>query len=56
MPGGLFLFFFHFHRFKVFSLEDLTAIETFHVVDAVPSRKNLGPGVLASGLHNSDKN
>jgi hypothetical protein len=49
----LFLFLLDFHRFKVFGLEDLTAVETFHIIDAVSSGKNLGMGVFASGLHNS---
>jgi hypothetical protein len=49
--GGLFLFLFNFDRFKVFALEDLAAIETFHVIDAVSSRNELGAGMVAGGLH-----
>jgi hypothetical protein len=48
---ALFLFFLGFHGFKVLSLEDLAAIETFHVVDAVSSGYDLGAGVLTGGLH-----
>jgi len=48
---ALFLFFLGFHGFKVFSFEDLTAIQTFHVVHAISSRNDLRAGVLTSGLH-----
>jgi len=55
-PAGcrpaLFLFFLDFHGFKIFGLEDLPAVQTFHIVDAVSPGKNLGAGVLTSGLHN----
>jgi hypothetical protein len=47
------LFFLDFQGFKVFGLEDLTAVETFHVIDAVSPGQNLGTGVVANGLHNS---
>ena len=33
-------------------LENLTAIQTFHVVHAVSSGDHLGAGMLAGGLHN----
>ena len=50
--GGLLLFFFDFDGFQVFGFEDLAAVETFHVVDAVSSSNHLGAGVVTSGLHN----
>jgi hypothetical protein len=50
-PGLLFLFL-DFHGFKVFRLEDLSAIETFHIVDAISTGDHLGASVLTSGLHN----
>jgi len=37
--------------FEVFGLEDLAAIETFHVVHAVSTGNDLGAGMLTSGLH-----
>ncbi len=53
MGGGLFLFFLGFDGFEVLGLEDLTAVQTFHVVHAVSSGNDLGPGVIAGGLHNT---
>jgi len=50
-PGGLFLFFLDFHGFQVFGFEDLTAVQTFNVVDAVSSGDDLSTGMVASGLH-----
>lgn len=50
--GGLFFVVLDFHGFKVFSLEDLAAIEAFDVVYAISSGDNLGPVVVTSGLHN----
>jgi hypothetical protein len=47
------LFFLDFQGFKVFGLEDLTAVETFHVIDAVSPGQNLCTSVVANGLHNS---
>jgi hypothetical protein len=41
-----------FHFFKVFSLEDLAAIETFHVVNPISAGDHLGAGMVTSGLHN----
>ncbi len=52
LEGWLFFFFLDCHGFKVFGLEDLAAIETFHVVDAVSSGDHLGAVVVTSGLHN----
>jgi hypothetical protein len=51
--GRLFFLVLDFHGFKVFSLKDLPAIETFNVIDSVSSGNHLGAGVLTSGLHNS---
>jgi hypothetical protein len=48
----LFFLFLDFHGFKVFRLEDLSAIETFHVIDSISPGDNLGASVLTSGLHN----
>lgn len=50
---GLFLFFLDFHGFKVFGLENLPAIETFHVFHAVSPGNHLGAGMFTSGLHNN---
>jgi hypothetical protein len=46
-------FLLNFQRFQVFGLEDLAAVETFHVIDAVSPGQNLCTGVVANGLHNS---
>ena len=60
MPGrldrltaeNLFLVVLDFHGFKIFGLENLAAIETFHVIDAVSPGDHLGAGVFTSGRHN----
>ncbi len=52
MPGGLFLFFLDFHGFKILSLEDLTAVQAFHVIHAVSPGDDLGAGMVTNGLHN----
>jgi hypothetical protein len=49
--AALLFFLLGFHGFDVFGLEDLTAIETFHIVHAVSAGNNLGTGMLTSGLH-----
>jgi len=54
--SGLLVFVINFDGFKIFGLEDLAAVETFNVVDAVASGNHLGPGVVASGSHNSAGN
>jgi hypothetical protein len=51
VPPPALLFFVGFQGFEIFGLEDLTAIETFHVVHAVSTGNNLGAGMLTSGLH-----
>jgi len=47
----LFFFFLDFHGFKVFGFEDLAAVQTFNIVDAVSPGDYLGTVVVASGLH-----
>ena len=51
--GGLFLFFLDFHGFKIFSLENLAAIQTLYVVHAVSPGDHLRTGMVTSGLHNN---
>jgi hypothetical protein len=48
---GLFLFFLDFHWFKVFGFEDLAAVQTLDVIDAVSPGDYLGTVMVASGLH-----
>jgi len=50
---GLFFLFLDLYLFKVFGLEDLAAIEAFHVINAVSTGDHLGAGMVTSGLHNS---
>jgi hypothetical protein len=52
MEGSFFLIL-NFHLFKIFSFEDLPAIETFNVIDPVSAGDDLGARVLTSGLHNN---
>jgi hypothetical protein len=52
MREGLILFFLGNSGLKVFSLEDLPAIEALDVVYAIPAGNNLGTIVVTSGLHN----
>ena len=42
------------NRFQIFSFEDLPAIETFNVVDAVPARDHLRSLVVTGGLHRKE--
>ena len=42
------------YRLKIFSFEDLPAIETFNVVDAVPARDHLRSLVVTGGLHKKE--
>ena len=51
--AGLVFVVLDFHFLKVLSLKDLTAIETFHVVDPISAGDHLGAGMVTSGLHNS---
>ena len=48
---ALLFFFVGFQGFQVFGLENLAAIETFHVVHAVSTGNDLGAGMLTGGLH-----
>lgn len=48
----LFVLVFYRYFLEVFGFEDLAAIETFHVIDAVPAGDNYRAGVLTKGLHN----
>ncbi len=50
--ADLFFVFLDFHGFKIFCLENLAAIETFHVIDAVSTGDHLGASVFTSGRHN----
>jgi hypothetical protein len=50
VESRLFFFFLDLHGFDVFGFEDLTAVQTFHVVHPVSSGDDLGAGMLA-GLH-----
>jgi hypothetical protein len=52
MRGGLFVVVLDFHGFKIFGLENLAAVETLHIVNAVSSGNYLGAVVVTSGLHN----
>ena len=53
-PEGLLVFFFGFHGFEILGFKDLTAIETFYVIDAIAAGNHLGAGVITSGgLHSS---
>ena len=49
--GALFFLVFNSHRLEIFRFEDLPAIETFDVVDAVPARDHLRSLVVTGGLH-----
>jgi hypothetical protein len=51
-PQGLFFFLFHLDGFEIFGLEDLAAVETLDIVDAIATGNHLGTGVIA-GNHNS---
>jgi hypothetical protein len=50
----LFFLVFNSHRLKIFRFEDLPAIETFNVVDAVPARDHLRSLVVTGGLHKKE--
>jgi hypothetical protein len=51
MDQALLLLVLDFDRFQVLGLEDLAAVQTFHVVHAVSPGNNLGAIVVTSGLH-----
>jgi hypothetical protein len=53
MAGELLLVFLYLYGFQIFGLENLKAVETLHVIDAVSSSNHFGMGVVTrSGLHN----
>ena len=52
MAEGLLLIFLDFNGFKIFGLEDLTAVQAFDVIHAVSAGDHLGPGMVTSGVHN----
>lgn len=54
MGSALFVLVFHSYRFQIFSFEDLPAIQTFNVVDAVPARDHLRSLVVTGGLHKKE--
>jgi len=49
----LLVFLFHLDLFKVFSFENLAAVETLHVIHAVTAGDDLSAIVVTGGLHNS---
>ena len=51
---ALFFLVFNSHRLKIIGFEDLPAIETFKVVDAVPARDHLRSLVVTGGLHKKE--
>ena len=51
---ALFFLVFNSHRLKIIGFEDLPAIETFNVVDAVPARDHLRSLVVTGGLHKKE--
>ena len=51
---ALFFLVFNSHRLEIFSFEDLPAIETFKIVDAVPARDHLRSLVVTGGLHKKE--
>jgi hypothetical protein len=48
---ALFFLVFYSYRLEIFRFEDLPAIKTFNVVDAVAARDYLRPLVVTGGLH-----
>jgi hypothetical protein len=54
MEPALFVLVFNSYRFEVFRFEDLPAIETFDIVDAVPARDHLRSLVVTGGLHKKE--
>jgi len=49
--GKLLFLFLHFYGFEILRLEDLMAIQTFNVVNAVSPGDHLGALVVTRGLH-----
>jgi len=48
---ALFFLVFNSYRLEIFRFEDLPAIKTLNVVDAVPARDHLRSLVVTGGLH-----
>jgi hypothetical protein len=48
---GLIFLFLDGNGFEILSVEDLAAIQAFHVIDAISPSNNLGFGVGTDGLH-----
>jgi hypothetical protein len=56
VPAGiLFLVVLDFHGFKVFGFEDLAAIQTFDVIDAVSAGDDLGAVMVTNGQHKTQR-
>ena len=54
MGSALFVLVFNSYRLEIFRFEDLPAIETFDIVDAVPARDHLRSLVVTGGLHKKE--
>ena len=50
----LFFLVFDSDRLQILSFEDLTAVETLNIVDAVPARDHLRSLVVTGGLHKKE--
>ena len=50
----LFLFVVDNYGLKILGFEDLPAVQTFHIIDAIASGDDDGTGVLTIGLHTRD--
>jgi len=51
---ALFFLVFNGHRFQIFRFEDLPAIQTFNIIDAVAPRNHLRALVVTGGLHKKE--
>jgi hypothetical protein len=49
--AGLVFVFLDFNLFEIFGLENLSAIETFNVLDTFSAGDHLGTDVVTGGLH-----
>ena len=54
MGPALFFLVFNSYRLQIFRFEDLPAIKTFNVVDAVPARDHLRSLVVTGGMHKKE--
>ena len=48
---ALFFVFLNFNGFEIFGFENLPAVETLDVIDAIAPGNDLGSIVIAGGLH-----